>query len=87
MTTLIQTLDDESREPIHSMCISTYLDGECYAFATALYEGLGWEIVGIMEDDVIRHVVVRSPCDGLYYDVRGNVPETELGQPFGLSAP
>ena len=86
MTTLIKTLGDESREAIHSICLATYLDGECYAFATALHEGLGWDIVGVMQGDMIRHAVVRCP-DGDLYDVRGKVSEKELGQPFDMSAP
>ena len=86
MTTLIKTLSDESRSAIRNICLATYLDGECYAFATALHEGLGWQIVGLMQDNVIRHAIVKSP-DGTLYDARGEVSEEELGKPFGISAP
>lgn len=86
MPTRIEKLDRESVEVLHNMSASVYLDGECYAFATALHEGLGWPIIGLMNGDEIRHVAVRGP-DGIIYDVRGKVSEKEFGKPFGLSFP
>lgn len=86
MTTQIHKINDESREVLHRQCLAIYLDGECYAFATALHEGLGWPMIGLMDGDVIRHVVVRDP-DGNLHDVRGLVSEQELGEPFDTSLP
>lgn len=50
--------DPEDVETLHALCLSTYLDGECYAFATALHEGLGWPIIGLMHNGEIRHALV-----------------------------
>lgn len=91
MPAIIRTLyeeDTESTEALRDMCVQTFLDGECYAFATALHEGLGWPMIGLMDGDVIRHVAVQSP-DGKLYDARGLIKEEEfgLGGPFGLRPP
>ena len=85
MPTRIEKLDRESIEVLHDMSVSVYLDGECYAFAIALHEGLGWPIIGLMNGSEIRHAAVRSP-DGRLHDVRGVVSEKEFGKPFGLSS-
>ncbi|MEM9336338.1 MAG: hypothetical protein AAGA35_00580 [Patescibacteria group bacterium] len=79
---------------------SIFLDGECYAFAIALHQGLGWPLIGIMEGDVIRHALVKIPNDSpvfrdskiphgqeLLFDARGCVSEDEIGLPFGLTPP
>lgn len=89
MPTIIHTLyeeDPESREILLGICIGTFLDGECYAFATALNVGLGWPMIGLMDGDVIRHVVVQR-SDGKLHDARGPISEEELGNPFGLTLP
>ena len=92
MTTVIKRLEQEDLGFLHEMCRSIYLEGECYAFATALHRGLGWPMVGIMDfidstdKKVIRHVAVKSP-DEILYDARGVVSDEELGVPFDLHSP
>jgi hypothetical protein len=86
MTTQINKIDTESREVLHQQCLAIYLDGECYAFATALHQGLGWPMIGLMNGEVIRHVAVRDPT-GTLHDVRGPISEEELGKPFDVSLP
>lgn len=91
MPTIIYTLckeDPRSHETIRDLCIGIFLDGECYAFATALSVGLGWPMIGLMDGKVIRHVVVQDH-DGNLHDARGLIKEEEfgLGGPFGLKPP
>lgn len=88
MPTLVHTLKEDAAalDTLHDLCRYTFLDGECYAFATALSEGLGWPIVGLMNGTEIRHAAVRSP-DGKLHDVRGFVSEEEFGHPFGFCPP
>lgn len=83
MTTHLHTLEGVVRKNLDDLCRGVFLDGNCYAFATALHEGLGWPMVGLMSGDTIRHVVVVSP-EGDYYDARGKVSPTRLGIPFGM---
>ncbi len=78
--------DQESAEILRGHCMPTYLNGECYAFATALHEGLGWPILGLMIGTEIRHAVVQDP-EGFFHDARGRITEEELGSPFGLVPP
>jgi hypothetical protein len=78
-------LSEEDHKSLHELSQSVYLDGECYAFAIALHRLLGWDLIGIMEGEVVRHACVVH-C-GRYYDVRGQVPKNKLGAPFGLSSP
>lgn len=86
MTTQIKTLNAEAWDVLHQNCLAIYLDGECYAFATALHEGLGWPMVGVMQDGIIRHVAVRDP-KGVLHDVRGSVSDREFGEPFNITPP
>ena len=88
MTTLVQHLKQGSEDWnfLHDLFLQIHLDGECYALAIALYEGLGWPIMGLMEGEVIRHAAVLSP-DGRFFDARGFVSEQEFGRPFGKTAP
>lgn len=86
MPTVIHALDQEYWEIFHQMCLGMYLDGGCYAFATALHRGLGWPMVGLMHGTEIRHVGVKCPDGGLC-DARGFVPYESFGDPFGLSCP
>lgn len=86
MTTKVLRTPIETEEFLINLCRSTYLDGECYAFAEALHEGLGWPMIGLMEGDKVRHVLVVSP-EGRYFDARGFVPKDQVGEPFGLSIP
>jgi len=88
MPTIIHTLeeDGEHGERLHGMSRGHFLDGECYAFATALHQGLGWKMLGLRQGDTIRHVVVTN-TRGKYFDARGFISEEELGTPFGLVPP
>jgi hypothetical protein len=86
MTTQISELNAESHDVLHRQCLAIYLDGECYAFATALHEGLGWPMIGLMDGDVIRHVAATDP-NGVLHDVRGPISEKEFGEPFDFRPP
>ena len=87
MPTILHKL--EQSEEDHKMLYDAYrcifLEGECYAFAMALNQGLGWPMVGLMKGNVIWHAGVRSP-DGRIHDVRGLLMEEEFGTYFGLPA-
>ena len=86
----LRNVDPEGHQHLGNMITSTYLDGECYAFAVALNEGLGWQMLGLIGrlhgEDCIRHVVLQMP-GGRFFDARGVMDETTLGAPFGLSPP
>lgn len=88
MPTKVHSLkeDTEAWECLHDIAIARYLDGECYAFARALHEGLGWPLIGLMQGDVIRHAMVREP-GGLLRDVCGATTAEELCKTFGLPLP
>ena len=70
-----------------------FLEGECYAFAIALHQGLGWPLVGLIKSydetmkasNVIWHAGVRTPS-GQLFDVRGPQSEEVFGE-FFLPAP
>lgn len=88
MPTKIHSLkeDTEAWECLHDIAVARYLDGECYAFARALHEGLGWPLIGLMEGEVIRHALVREP-GGLLRDVSGATTAEEVCKTFGLPLP
>lgn len=83
MPTIIHKLEEheEEYEMLHDMNKAIFFDGECYAFAIALHQGLGWPIVGLVLGKVIRHAGVQSP-DGTLRDVRGSLTEEEFGNYF-----
>lgn len=83
MSIRLHRLKDEDWEITFRLASARYLHGECFAFALALHYGLGWDLVGIMRGDTIIHAVALSST-GRYFDVRGVVPQHELGEPFGL---
>ncbi|MBP9668952.1 MAG: hypothetical protein KBE09_01545 [Candidatus Pacebacteria bacterium] len=87
MPTIIATLkkNPEDHALLHDMYRHVYLNGECYAFAIALNDGLGWPMVGLMKGDVIWHAGVRAP-DGRIHDVRGFLSEETFASYF-LSPP
>ena len=87
MTTIVKPLENIARDPLHQMCLNMFLDGECYAFAIALHQGLGWPIIGLMEGNVIRHALIKQR-DALR-DARGTMVKEEalLGAPFGHKPP
>lgn len=88
MPTKIHTLGEQESDwdILHNLAIDTFLDGECYAFARALHEGLGWPLVGLMEGDTIRHALVREP-NGNLRDVRGVVTLEDCCRAFCLPFP
>lgn len=86
MATISTQRDEESIKSLKSLIESTYLDGQCYELAVALHRGLDWPIVGILEDTVVRHALVRMPS-GHLWDARGEVTGARIGEPFGLREP
>jgi hypothetical protein len=87
MPTMVRKLDrDEEHETLRDLFKGPYLEGECYAFAIALHQGLGWPMLGLMNKEVVRHVAVRSP-DGKLFDARGFVLEEQFGRPFSFAPP
>jgi hypothetical protein len=86
ITHTLRDIDPESIDVLHGMCVQIFLDGECYAFATALSEGLAWPMIGLMDGQVIRHVGVKSP-EGNVYDARGHISEEVFANGFGLTPP
>lgn len=90
MSTVVKTLkeaDPKLWQQLYEACLSVYLDGECYAFATALHEGLGWGIYGLMQGETIRHAVVKNPDIGRFFDARGfwMYSKSEMGGPFQMT--
>jgi hypothetical protein len=84
MPTRVFALDEESRKHLHALLMNIFLDGECYAFATALHEGLGWPLMGIVgTDGVVYHAAVQAP-DGRFFDARGYVSLRDFSTPFSL---
>ncbi len=88
MPTIIHKIHPETIDwrILRDLCLSLYLDDECYAFATALHQGLDWPILGLMNGEEIRHAVVQDP-DGVLHDARGPLTEEELGDPFAVFPP
>lgn len=76
----------KDRSFIRNLIKAAYLDGECYAFAIAMHQNLGWAIHGLIVKGEIRHVFV---CDhqGVIYDARGKIERADLGKPFGVTEP
>lgn len=87
MPTILRTLKQspKDREMLHSMYRRFFLEGECYAFALALNQGLGWPMVGLMKSSTILHAGVHAP-DGRFHDIRGFLTEEKFGGHF-LSPP
>ena len=87
MPTLLKPLEKEDYERLHTMLIGMCLDGYCYALAIAFSRGIGWPMVGLMQDNVIRHAAVIEP-DGTFWDARGRITdEAEFGRPFNIQPP
>lgn len=76
MPTILHRLDENPSDHrmLHDLCRGIFLEGECYAFAIALHQGLGWPMVGLMRDGVIWHAGVRNPY-GRIHDARGSLTE------------
>lgn len=86
MPTTIIHLEGEFRDSLNDLYLATYLDGACYPLAIALHQGLGWDILGLMVGNIIRHACVINP-EGKLFDARGFVEEKDFGEPFGYSLP
>lgn len=61
-----------------------YTHGSCVAFAAAMHQITGWEILAL--DEKLTHVGVRNP-DGVIWDARGPVTPEEFAGPFGDTIP
>jgi hypothetical protein len=85
--TSLKDADPAGYEFVGNLITSQFLDGQCYEFALALSEELGWPIVGIMVNEggkeIIRHVALLTPA-GTYFDARGHVGVDTLTEPFGV---
>lgn len=91
MPTIVHTLatKPEDHKLLHDTFKSAFLEGECYEFAIALNQGLGWPLIGLIKPwdagsklhNVIWHTGVQSP-DGQILDVRGFNSEIEFGTYF-----
>lgn len=79
-------IDEQSRQIIHDHLTGLCLDGYCYAFAIAMHKSLGWQIIGLMQGEVIRHAAVID-LDGNIWDCRGKVTTEEFGKPFKIKFP
>ena len=81
MSTIIHKLRSRDWARLHEIHKTPFLHGNCYAFALALHEGLGWPMVGLIlkkrDIEVVEHAGVRSP-DGRIFDIRGFVSEEEF---------
>ena len=86
MPTVLKPLASEFVEALHSLCIGMYLDGQCYEFAIALHRKAGLPMIGLIERNIIRHVLVRD-TDGSLRDTRGKVELADVGKPFGVLQP
>lgn len=79
----IHSLDKESKNILKEWLLRSFLDGECYAFAEALNEGLGWPMYGLIQEDrVVRHAVLKL-SDTMFFDARGEISASDLFKPFG----
>lgn len=91
MTITVETLSQENLAWLEHMLRVRFLDGECYEFAVALHEGLGWPMYGLVQhrsdkEPVVRHVVLKSPQYG-YFDARGAVVSEHMGEIFDMHPP
>jgi len=82
---VVKPLEKNAAVFLHDLCQSIFLDGECYAFAIALHRYTGLPLVGLIDQDTIRHAAVRCPEDGMLFDARGKVSEEEFREPFSKS--
>ena len=81
------TASQDTWNTVHDQAIGMYLDRECYAFARALHEGLGWPLFALMHGETIRHAVAQEPGTGLFRDVCGATTAEELCKTFGIPLP
>ena len=87
MVVILDAIETGRAQIPHDMLEGAGLHGECYALAIAFYQGLGWQIFGLMKGTEVYHAVVKNPGDGTWFDARGSISEEDLGKPFGLSQP
>ena len=79
LTITFENLDAENIQLLYDFCTGVYLDGECYAFAVALQQNLGWPIMGLMHGGTIRHALLQRPDGGLF-DARGPIKSKDAGR-------
>ncbi|HZS42701.1 MAG TPA: hypothetical protein VFA52_00565 [Candidatus Paceibacterota bacterium] len=87
MSIQFQPLTGREKERTHQRILTAYLDGACYIFAIALHRALGWPIVGLMVNEVIRHALLQPEGAVSYFDARGWVSGSEIGTPFNIQEP
>lgn len=85
----LQKSDPEGHALMGELIRNLYLDAQCYEFALALSESLGWPIVGVIApyngELTVRHAVLLSSHNA-YFDARGYLIKSEIGAPFGLDS-
>jgi hypothetical protein len=92
----LKPLDRDDRAFIVSSIMPAFTHGECYAFAEALHEGLGWPMYAIitwekgkdLPKKIALHAFVgRTNDDGsmTYFDARGEHTFETIGKGFGYS--
>jgi hypothetical protein len=81
MSTRVVPLSPDAIAELRASFGGIFADGQCYAFAIALYLGTGLPLVGLMEGKEIRHAGVRGE-DGLIYDVRGAFMDADFGRDY-----
>ncbi|MFZ2887196.1 MAG: hypothetical protein WA021_05250 [Minisyncoccia bacterium] len=86
MTTVFKPLSSTSGEDteLQELHMHMFLQGACYEFSLAMYQGLGWPMVGLMKGNVIWHTGVRAP-DGPIWDIRGPLSEEEFSERYAIS--
>lgn len=62
--------------------LAATIHGNCYHFAIAMHRGLGWPIVGLVQNREIIHAGVKSPGDEKFWDGRGALSRKEFIEPF-----
>lgn len=82
----LKKLSQEDWAWMHGYYTGMYLHGHCFAFAIALNQSLGWQLVALYSKNTIIHVMVREPT-GVLRDFRGIVKYDEIGKPYHMDPP
>lgn len=85
VATIVKKLDRIGKHFLTDL-IQASIYGQCYHLAIALHHGLGWPLVGLIDNGKIIHAGVRSP-EGKLWDGRGKVSEKEFVKPFSKNPP
>ncbi len=84
-----EALSADDLGTLKAMCREKgYLEGHCCEFAIAASRGLGWQLIALMNNQKVRHALVRSPDDqNMFFDSRGLISYQEIGEPFDIQPP